>query len=408
MSKRRGKILTDPESVERRRWYADLQEETLQEVEKEKEFFRQEQLREQHTKDQLTPVKVKRLPILEKKDKLLVRFNSSSASKATIVCFPGISHGPGYFQKWTHFCTEAEIFLLSVCLPGRSNRAAEPCATSVRDTAIAVFLALKSMNLLQRKPHPEDTVTINRPLVFVGHDVGCLIAYEVAKLLQDYKYTHTALIMSACPSPYQQGQNKYGKKHCFLPDKELQQHMIALGGVPKYLLGRQDMLNYFLPLFRSDYYLYDKYVITPPATVLPIEEADLPNLPPTAPPPPPRAAPKLSKPSAPNSPGTTLRKAAITKEELPEEEEELVYPVVLYRLHCEIVTLLAEGDPFVTAKDVGEWVHMSNSHSHIQLESAGPGSHSTALFKPENEAILFDLFRRMCCPAEEESKDSEA
>jgi surfactin synthase thioesterase subunit len=391
MSKRRGKILTDPESVERRKWYSDLQKATIDEVAKENEFFKEQRYRELHAQEARTPAK-ERAEITTTDSPWIHSLNSPKGKSATVICFPGISQSPAVYQKWCKPFSDSDIYLCAVCLPGRSNRAAEEFATSITEVVVAVFLALKNMYVLEKKPHEEDTATANRPLVFFGHDMGCLVAYEIAKLLQDYHYTFTALVASSCPSPYQQGQNRYGKKHCFLSDKELMQRMAELGGVPDVLRGRKDILNYFLLLFRSDYYLYDKYEIRPPATVLTIPEAEIGNI--------------AIKKETPIIEQVRSREAAtaaaaksrsrVVKQEIPEEEEEMVYPVVLYRMHCEIVTLLVEGDPFVTPKDIGEWTHMSNKYEHVELAASGLGDHTKGLLLPENNATVMDIIARFC------------
>jgi surfactin synthase thioesterase subunit len=391
MSKRRGKILTDPESVERRKWYSDLQKATIDEVAKENEFFKEQRYRELHAIEvEHTPVKEK-VQITTIDGPWIHSLNSHRGKSATVVCFPGISQSPAAYQKWSKTFNDAGIYLCAVCLPGRSNRAAEEFATSITEVVVAVFLALKSMNVLERKPRDGDNTTVNRPLVFFGHDMGCLIAYEVAKLLQDYHYTFTAIVASSCPSPYQQGQNKYGKKNCFLPDKELMQRMAELGGVPDVLRGRKDILNYFLLLFRSDYYLYGKYEIRPPATVLTIPEAEIGKI--TIKKEVPIIEQVRSREAA--SAAALKNRTRVVKQE-PEEEEEMVYPVVLYRMHCEIVTLLVEGDPFVTPKEIGEWTHMSNGYEHVELTASGPGDHTRGLLLQENNAVVMDIILRFC------------
>ena len=386
MSKRRGKILNDPESLERRKWYSDLQQKTIDEVAKENEFFKLEKCREQQEKQEAAPLQ--KVEISFKENLWLHAYNSAERTEATLICFPGIGQSSAYFQKWEKTFTNQNILFCAVCLPGRLNRASEECATSIKDISIAVFLALKSMNMVEKVPHKDDNESVNRPLVFFGHDLGCLIAYEVAKLLQDYKYALKAMVVSAAPSPYQQGQNKYGKKICFLSDKELMQRMEELGGIPRILHGRKDFLPYFLPMFRSDYYLYDKYTISLPASVEAVPEERL------------EVAPPLGGPSRPSSqqqkPSSSSAAARASRVEVQEEEEELVYPVVLYRLHCEVVSLLCEDDPFVSLKDVAEWTHMTNSYEHVALEPGGPGSHLHGLVCPANESAVLTTLLQLC------------
>lgn len=393
MSKRRGKILTDAESIERRNWYSDLQQAKIEEIAKEKAFYEEERKIEFNQANYVESLR-KEAKIKLNISPWIVSLNKVEKHTATVLCFHGISQNHGFFKRWHKPLSDAGVQLCGVCLPGRANRAAEKPATSIRDVAIAVFLAMKAMDMLSPKPPTPDfdigpdpePLNTARPLILFGHDVGSLIAYEVAKLLQDYHYTHTALIVSGSPSPYQQGQNRLGKKMCFLSDSELLKHMIELGGVPEMMLKRNDMLKYFIPLFRSDYYLYDKYVITPPANVLSIPESEIEF-----------ATEALRPKSADKSlkyPDERRKNEKHGRPAHDEEGEEMVYPVVLYRLHCEIVSIRVEDDPFVSEKEVSEWTHMSNAYDQVTLDSVGEGGHQRALC--ERDGVVLELLKRYC------------
>jgi len=396
MSKRRGKILTDAESIERRNWYSDLQKAKIEEIAKEKAFYQDERKNETDRTNCAESLRI------EPNVKLnispwIAPLNEVKNHTATVLCFHGIAQNHGFFKRWHKPLSDAGVQLCGVCLPGRANRAAEAPSTSIRDVSIAVFLAMKAMNLLTPKPPVQDfgegsesdPISNPRPLILFGHDIGSLIAYEVAKLLQDYHYIHTALIVSGSPSPYQQGQNKFGKKMCFLSDSELLKHMVELGGVPEAMLKRGDMLKYFIPLFRSDYYLHDKYVITTPATVLSIPEPEIEFATEALRP---RSADKsLKYPEERSKPKDQHGKPLHAAEE---EDEEMVYPVVLYRLHCEIVSIRVEDDPFVSEKDVSEWTHMSNAYDQVTLDSVGAGGHQRGL--SEHHGVVLELLKRYC------------
>lgn len=398
MSKRRGKLLADDESIERRNWYSGLQREKLEEVAREKAFYENEKHRE------LTQAKYVDDVLREKNLNhnicpWIVSLNELRTATATVLCFPGFGQSHGFYKRWQKTLDDSGVQLCGVCLPGRANRAHESSFTSIRDASIAIFLAMKAMGMLTRN-NPDDfddpslsTKIPLRPLVLFGHAVGALIAYEVAKLLQDYHYQHTALIVLSAPSPYQQGQNRFGKKMCFLSDGELLKHMIELGGVPEALLKRTDVLKYFIPLFRSDYYLYDKYVITPPINVLSIPEAEIELA--TDALRPVQANKPLQYPDEAPAKAVSRGHSFVFKDDAREEEqEELVYPVVLYRLHCEIMTLRVEDDPFVSEQEVAEWTHMSNSYDHVTLDSVGAGGHLRSLC--EHEHRILEIIKRYC------------
>lgn len=399
MSKRRGKILADDESIERRNWYSSLQRGKLEEVAKEKAFYQDERQREIAQANYVEAV-LRDKPLRHNSSPWIISLNEVKNSSATVLCFHGIGQNHGLFKRWHKQLGDSGVQLCGVCLPGRANRAHEEPFTSIRDASIAIFLAMKAMDMLMQRP-PDDAEGTNtssppniKPLILFGHDVGSLIAYEVAKLLQDYHYNHTALVVSGSPSPYQQGQNRFGKKMCFLSDAELLKHMIELGGVPEALLKRTDVLKYFIPLFRSDYYLFDKYTITPPANVLSIPESEIEFATDALRPPP--ADHSLKYPDDPPSKAVSRGHSFLSEieQEKEEEQEEMVYPVVLYRLHCEIVTLRVADDPFVDEKEVAEWTHMSNAYDHVTLDSVGAGGHLKSLC--EHEQLIVDVIKRCC------------
>ena len=402
MSKRRGKILSDEESVERRNWYSSLQQGKLEEVAKEKAFYQAERKRELAQSNHIGVV-VSDQPINHHVNPWIVSLNIVDNSRATVLCFHGFGHSHGLFTRWKKQLGDARVQLCGVCLPGRANRAHEDAATSIRDCSIAIFLAMKAMEMLTRRNPDESAslpdssnspITKVKPLVLFGNDVGALVAYEVAKLLQDYDYHHAALIVAGSPSPYQQGQNRFGKKMCFLSDAELLKHMVELGGVPEALLRRTDVLKYFIPLFRSDYYLFDKYTITPPANVLSIPESEIEyamdSLRPSS------ADKSLKYPDDPPAKAVSRGHSFLSEieQEKEEEQEEMVYPVVLYRLHCEIMTIRVEDDPFVDEKEIAEWTHMSNTYDQVTLDSVGTGGHLKCLCEHENRII--EVIKRCC------------
>lgn len=110
-------------------------------------------------------------------------------AKIRLVCFPHAGGAAVSFHGWTAL-TPPEIEVMSVQYPGRQDRLAEPCATTMEELADAITTALLH--------EPADDV----PLALFGHSMGSAVAYEVARRLEDVPgRTLTRLIVSGRPRP---------------------------------------------------------------------------------------------------------------------------------------------------------------------------------------------------------------
>lgn len=99
------------------------------------------------------------------------------------------------------------------------------------------------------------------PLVFFGHSYGGIIAFELANLLYSRKqYSISHLIISSTNNPQvltnitlSNNSNKYH----LLSDNNLLQEITRYGGIPTGI--HPDILQYMLPIIRSDYHGLESY-----------------------------------------------------------------------------------------------------------------------------------------------------
>ena len=93
--------------------------------------------------------------------------------RCRLFCFPPAGAGPSVYlaNGWVKGSLPAEIELMPVLYPGRSQRFAEPAISSVDALADAVVIGI--LPLLQD----------GTPFAFFGHSMGATVAYEITRRL---------------------------------------------------------------------------------------------------------------------------------------------------------------------------------------------------------------------------------
>jgi len=254
---------------------------------------------------------------------------SSAAVGARLLIFPGIGQNSQSYCHWASnlsaHCSkaisppegatgvgdvgsEAQTIAVSVvCLPGRLQRIHEKIG-SVREAAMCVLEAIRDhidpsrAGLLgdeasswsaeatisaTRPSTGSSPVTTNRstPLILFGHDLGALIAFELAKSMEETSQMIASsmtgpldpsdallppvawFIASATPPPStlsSRNADRFETKHSFASDGELMKRATLVMGLATVFEGnnRREMLGLFLPQFRVDYSLYEKYKVS--------------------------------------------------------------------------------------------------------------------------------------------------
>ncbi|MFE0251795.1 thioesterase II family protein [Streptomyces sp. NPDC059010] len=93
-------------------------------------------------------------------------------ARIRLVCFPHAGGAAGHFHDWAAL-TPPEIEVMAVQYPGRQDRLADPCPTTMDELADTVTKVL----LHERAD--------DRPLALFGHSMGASVAYEVARRLEE-------------------------------------------------------------------------------------------------------------------------------------------------------------------------------------------------------------------------------
>jgi medium-chain acyl-[acyl-carrier-protein] hydrolase len=164
-----------------------------------------------------------------------------------LVCFPHAGGGPGTFRTWAAaLAPEVEVWTAS--LPGRGARSEAPLALSwpevVDDLADGLVACAEE-----------------QPLALLGHSLGGLIAYEVARELQRRAGPSAGhLFVSGCRVPHR------GGGHWRLPDDDSRLVVEVderFGAVPSAVRREPELLARFVPILRADLELAASYVWAP-------------------------------------------------------------------------------------------------------------------------------------------------
>jgi medium-chain acyl-[acyl-carrier-protein] hydrolase len=162
-------------------------------------------------------------------------------ARMRLFCFPYAGGGASIYRSWqVNFPAEFEV--CCVQLPGRENRLIEPLFTRMDPLVEALAEALVS--------------TLDRPFALFGHSMGGLIAYELARLLQQrHKMTPKHLFVSACRAPEIPDPVQWHG----LSDQELMAELRQVPGFPGEVLEHAELMQVLLPIIRADSAVTETY-----------------------------------------------------------------------------------------------------------------------------------------------------
>ena len=130
--------------------------------------------------------------------------------------------------------------------PGRQDRVGEQIPTSIR--GYAQGLLAETQSLIQAGADP-------RPITILGHSMGGLIGYGLARLLQRRDLPVRLLVVSATYPP----QLTESVPDHPTDEETLVRHLAALEGTDVEVLGNPDLVSLVLPALKADYAAFDGY-----------------------------------------------------------------------------------------------------------------------------------------------------
>jgi pyochelin biosynthesis protein PchC len=163
----------------------------------------------------------------------------------SLVCFPHAGGAASYFRPWPASLAPG-IEVLAVQYPGREDRAAEPCLTTIADLADQIQAALGP--------------SLPGTFAFFGHSMGAILAFEVARRIAREQGRGPAhLFVSGRPAPPRHRRHDLHRAG----NPALIAELASLGGTDPRILQDSEALELILPAMRGDYTASETYRFAP-------------------------------------------------------------------------------------------------------------------------------------------------
>jgi pyochelin biosynthetic protein PchC len=173
-----------------------------------------------------------------------------------LICFPHAGGAASAFVGWRELIPENWI-LFAVKYPGREDRFTEPHATSITDIVDAVAAEVKAV------------IPASMPMVFFGHSMGSVVAYETAHVLSQSGRAPGLLTVSAespeddddgwFSSPDSSDTAKAGESHRQFIAKRIAGLDPNFSEIAKF----PEIRDYAVSLVNADISACDNYSMTP-------------------------------------------------------------------------------------------------------------------------------------------------
>lgn len=178
-------------------------------------------------------------------------YDPPAAPVARVYAFPFSGGGAATFRRWQESTRSLEI--CAVALAGRERRLGEPPARSLSEVVDPV-----SRLIAERES------AAGRPIVLLGVSMGALLAHQVGLRLNDVGVPVRLLVAVGAPAPHLPLPSPVHQ----LPEPELVDWLLSLGGMDPAVLEYPELLGHLLPAIRADLELSNHRVRNDPTRML--------------------------------------------------------------------------------------------------------------------------------------------
>ncbi|MGI5208667.1 thioesterase II family protein [Spirillospora sp. CA-108201] len=167
-----------------------------------------------------------------------------------LFCLPHAGGSAVFYRSWGKEAGPA-VEVQTVQYPGRADRMADAFVSDARRLARLIAGAMAPL--------------MDRPAALFGHSMGAVLAYEVARLLEERGTAPVHVFASGARPPDDRDDERIRDKD----DDGLVAELVRLGGTDTELLAEPELRELILPYVRNDFTLIEAYAHRPepPLTV---------------------------------------------------------------------------------------------------------------------------------------------
>ena len=184
---------------------------------------------------------------MRKPDNWIISLKEQEKSKRLLFSFPYAGGNSAIFHSWKRLFP-LELTVVPIEFPGKGRRFKENPYTTLED-------AVKELRNWFLKELYSD-------FVLFGHSLGALIAFELARSLEESGVSPKLLVVSGCNAPSFKPAGNERQTFNNLSDQELIGALKRLNGTPAEILENKDLMKVLLPVIRSDFCLLDHYTFS--------------------------------------------------------------------------------------------------------------------------------------------------
>ncbi|MGW5413833.1 thioesterase II family protein [Actinomadura geliboluensis] len=158
-----------------------------------------------------------------------------------LFCLPHAGGSAVFYRPWAKEISPA-VEVHAVQYPGRADRMGDALVTDAHQLARLIAGAMAPL--------------MDRPAALFGHSMGAVLAYEVARLLQERGSAPVHLFASGTRPPDDRGGDR---RVSGLDDDGVVAEMVELGGTDAEALREPELRELVLPYVRNDFALIEDY-----------------------------------------------------------------------------------------------------------------------------------------------------